>query len=137
MNKILSPAPLWQNEGVGFARMITGIFLIYHGWEIFDEKQMQDYAQWDLFKNNAYASFMVYCGKGTEFITGILLALGLFTRITCIIIACTFLYISFFVGNGKIWYEDQYPFLFVILALLFFFTGPGKWALDNIVFKKQ
>ncbi len=137
MNKILSPAPLWQNAAVGFARIITGMFLIYHGWEVFDEKQMQEYAEWDLFKNSAYASLMVYCGKGTEFVTGILLTLGLFTRITCMTIACTFLYISFFVGNGKIWYEDQYPFLFVMLALLFFFTGPGKWSIDNIVFKKQ
>ncbi len=137
MNKIFSSSPIFQNEGIAFVRIFTGIFLIYHGWEVFDEQKIQEYAAWDIFKNNASASFMVYLGKGAELVAGFLLALGLFTRIACIIITGTFIYISFFIGNGKIWYEDQYPFLFVLLALLFFFTGPGKWCIDNVLFKKQ
>lgn len=137
MNKIFSSKPIYQNEGIAFIRIVTGIFLIYHGWEVFDEQKMQEYAEWEMFKNNASTSFMVYLGKGAELVAGFLLALGLFTRIACIIITGTFIYISFFIGNGKIWYEDQYPFLFVLLALLFFFTGPGKWCLDNALFKKQ
>ena len=136
MNKFFSSSPMWQHEGVAFIRICTGIFLMYHGWEVFDKQKMHEYAQWDIFKNNASASFMVYLGKGAELITGILLTFGLFTRIACMIITGTFIYISFFVGHGKIWYEDQHPFLFVLLALLFFFTGPGKWSVDNILFKK-
>jgi len=47
------------------------------------------------------------------------------------------LYISLFVGTGKIWYQDQHPFLFVLLALVFFFTGPGKYSIDHILFTKK
>jgi uncharacterized membrane protein YphA (DoxX/SURF4 family) len=47
------------------------------------------------------------------------------------------LYITFVVGGGKIWYEDQYPFLFVLLAMVFFFTGPGKWSIDSSLFNKR
>jgi uncharacterized membrane protein YphA (DoxX/SURF4 family) len=41
------------------------------------------------------------------------------------------------VGDGKIWYEDQHPFLFVLLAAVFFFTGPGKWSIDYLLFNKK
>jgi uncharacterized membrane protein YphA (DoxX/SURF4 family) len=47
------------------------------------------------------------------------------------------LYVSFFVGHGKIWYEDQHPFLFVLLALVFFFYGPGKMSVDQLLFGKR
>ncbi len=40
----------------------------------------------------------------------------------------------FFVGHGKIWYEDQHPFLFVLLAFVFFFIGGGKWSVDYLLF---
>ena len=137
MKKIFSPTPLWQNEGIALLRIVTGIFLIYHGWEIFDEEKMKEYVTWDVFKNSTSAPLMVYLGKGAELTAGILWVLGLLTRIASLIVACTFIYIAFFIGNGKIWYEDQHPFLFVLLALTFFFTGPGRWSLDNILFKKQ
>jgi uncharacterized membrane protein YphA (DoxX/SURF4 family) len=46
-------------------------------------------------------------------------------------------YITFIVGHGKIWYEDQYPFLFVLLGLVFIFTGPGKFSVDYFIVKKR
>jgi putative oxidoreductase len=41
------------------------------------------------------------------------------------------------VGAGKFYYEDQHPFIFALLALVFFFTGPVQWSLDKIVFNKK
>jgi putative oxidoreductase len=41
------------------------------------------------------------------------------------------------VGSGKFWYDDQHPFMFILLALMFIFTGPGAGALDSVVFKKK
>jgi putative oxidoreductase len=46
-------------------------------------------------------------------------------------------YITFKIGHGKFWYEDQHPFMFVLFGLLFFFTGPGKWSLDHVLFKPK
>ena len=76
-------------------------------------------------------------GKTAELVAGFLLTIGLFTRIAAIIIIGTFIYIPFFVGNGKIWYEDQYPFLFALFGCVFFFVGSGKWSIDNILFRKK
>ena len=128
---------MMQENGIAFIRILIGIFLIYHGCEIFDAAKMREYAAWDMFKKNSSPSIMPYLGKAAELIGGLMLAVGLLTRIACLIIIGTMLYISFIIGNGKIWYEDQYPFLFVLFALVFFFTGSGNFSLDKIIFKKK
>lgn len=136
MNKFLSSTPIWQQNGIFLLRVIVGIFLIYHGWEVFDKAKMQEYETWDMFKGVG-KGFLPYLGKSLELIAGIFLFLGLFTRVAALIIIGTLGYIAFFVGNGKVWYEDQHPFLFVLLALVFIFTGPGKYSLDNTIFKPK
>jgi len=99
-------------SGLTVIRIIIGCFLMYHGWEVFDKAKMDEYSAWDVFKKSSSPAFMAYLGKTAELVAGFLLAIGLFTRIAAVIIIGTFIYIPFFVGNGKILYEDQYPFLF-------------------------
>src|SRR4030095_11479318 len=137
MKRFLSPLPLWQDNGLALIRIVIGGFLIYHGWEMFDTPVMNEYFKWDMFKDSPLARVSVYGGKVAELLTGILFVLGLFTRIDCIIFICTLCYIAFFVGNGKICYEDQYPFLFVVIGFIFIFTGPGSFSLDNVIFKSK
>lgn len=136
MPTFLSARPIMQNTGIALARLITGAFLLYHGLEVFDEKAIGEYAKWDMFKINSHPMLMPYIGKGSELVAGVLLILGLFTRIACIIVAGTMLYITFFVGHGKFWYEDQHPFMFVLMALVLFFTGPGALSIDALLFGK-
>jgi len=137
MKRFFSSSPIWQSNGLALIRLVVAFFLMYHGYEIFNEKIMNGYLQWDLFKNSSSAKTMVYIGKATELIGGILLFLGLFTRVACLILFITMSYIAFFVGHGKVWYEDQHPFLLVLFAVTFFFTGPGNFSLDKLIFKKS
>jgi putative oxidoreductase len=137
MKQFFSPSPLWRGNGLAFIRIVIGSFLIYHGWEMFDTPAMNEYFKWDMFKDSSLAKLFVYGGKVAELLSGILLVFGLFTRIACIILICTLGYIAFFVGHGKIWYEDQYPFLFVVIGFIFFFTGPGSFSLDSVIFKNK
>jgi putative oxidoreductase len=136
MNKLLSPAPLAQSNGIAIVRIITGLFMIYHGWDVFSAEKMNVYTEWDQFKNET-GRIMVYIGKGAELVAGILLVLGLFTRIAAIMMILTLGYIAFFVGNGKVWADAQHPFLFVLLGLVFVFTGPGAMSLDNTIFRRK
>jgi putative oxidoreductase len=133
LKRLLSIQPIWQENGLAVLRILIGAFLVYHGSEVFRPDKMAEYVKWDIFQTK---SIMPYIGKGSEFVAGAMLLLGLFTRIACLIIIGTFCYIAFFIGAGKIWMDDQYAFLFVIFGILFFFTGPVKWSLDNIIFKK-
>jgi len=136
MTRFFSPDPIWMNKGLAFVRIITGALLIYHGQEVFNPELMKSYAEWDTFKGPG-ANLVVYVGKSSEFIAGLLLFSGFLTRIGALITIGTLSYITFFIGHGKFWYEDQHPFLFVLLGLLFLFTGPGAWSVDEYVFKKN
>jgi putative oxidoreductase len=123
-----------QSEGLTFIRIVTGGFMMYHGWEIFEPEKMKVYFEWEQFKTS---SWLVYAGKASELIGGFFLAIGLLTRIAALLLAGTMLYISLFMGSGKIWYEDQHPFLFVLLALVFFFVGGGPYSIDHFFFNKK
>lgn len=128
--------PLWQDKGLALVRIVLGLLLIYHGQEVFQTKLMASYTTWDQFKGT-YAFWMVYAGKSAELISGILLFLGLFTRLGALICIGTFAYITFFVGQGRFWYEDQHPFMFMLFGVLYFFTGPCAWSLDALIFKNS
>lgn len=79
-----------------------------------------------------------------EFFAGILLALGLLSRITAlgIVIDMTVAYLtadreaftSIFSDPAKFTSAD--PFLFWFVALIVLFFGPGKYAIDSLLSKK-
>jgi putative oxidoreductase len=135
MNILFSSSPYAQQAAIGIARIILGSFLIFHGKEVFDETLMNEYAKWESFKNFSSPSLVTYTGKAAELLEGILLVLGLLTRPAYLLVIATFTYITFFVGKGKFWYDDQHPFMFVLVAAILFFTGPGNWSLDSKLFK--
>lgn len=136
MNSLFTPTPIQLHKAVAAIRIVTGLLIGYHGLEVFDTEVMNGYLKWETFKDMP-ATLMVYTGKSAELIGGVLLTLGLFTRIGAIITTVTFTYITFFVGQGRFWYEEQHPFLFALFGLLFFFTGPCAWSLDGIFFRKD
>jgi putative oxidoreductase len=136
MNRLLSAAPLWQSNGLVMLRIVTGLLMAYHGLEVFDSKLMSGYLEWDSIKSLPAPKFMIYLGKGLELVTGICLALGFITRLAALFMFIDMMFVCFKVASGKFYYEDQHPFIFGLLALVFFFTGPVKFGLDNYLFKK-
>ena len=96
MKKLFSPSPLWPDSGLAFIRIIVGGFMIYHGWEVFDEAKMKPYFDWDAFKGFSSPAFIVYFGKTAELVAGIFLTIGFF-------------YQAFFIGSY---------FLFFLLPIL-------------------
>lgn len=136
MKRFFSSSPILLNEGIAIVRIVVGVLLIYHGIEIFSPQTIDSYLQWDLFKG-PYGKFLVYMGKGSEFVTGVLLSLGLLTRVSAVVMIGNFTYITFFVGEGRFWYQEQHPFMFALFGILFLFTGPGAWSIDRIIFKSK
>lgn len=125
----------WKENGLFVLRVITGLMMFYHGLEVFKPDTMNSYQEWEVIKNLPFPVLLTYSGKVIELVTGIFIALGLFTRISAVIMAGNMLFICFYIGNGKFWYEDQHAFLFAVLAMVFFFTGSVKYGLDSY-FKK-
>lgn len=127
-SKIFSSDPVSKEKGLAIVRIMIGLLMAFHGFEIFDRDLMEGYINWDVIKGLPAPKFMVYLGKGVELLSGILLTLGLFTRLTSLMIILNMLFICFFVGNGVFWYTDQHPFLFAVFGFLFLMTGPGAWS---------
>lgn len=119
-------------------RICIGILMNYHGYEVFNDKLLIEYSQWEQFKNYSNPKLLVTIGKAIEFICGLLLALGFYTRIGAFLLVISMLFIVFFIGNGQFWYSDQHPFLLLLFGLLFLFYGSGPLSLDFILnVKKQ
>ncbi|TAE52429.1 MAG: DoxX family protein [Bacteroidetes bacterium] len=133
MRKFFSPAALWPDQSIAAIRILFGLLLIYHGKEIFQPELMKSYTDWEAFKG-PNGLLLAYIGKTAEFVAGVSLFLGLFTRIGAVICIGTLTYVTFFIGQGRFWYEDQHPFMFVMMGLVFFFYGPGAWSVDGALF---
>ena len=80
-----------------------------------------------------------------EFVGGILLAVGLLSRIASLAIAIDMFtayaaadreaLLSFFSDPGKFYVADPYTFLFAALLILIF--GPGKLSLDTLIERRS
>jgi putative oxidoreductase len=138
MNRFFSPTPIAQNYGIAIVRIITGILLVWHGWECFDAEKMKLYTGWFVERKYANPELWAYAGKVAELLAGIGFVLGLFTRLASIATIAAFIGVIFILGDkGKIFQGDQHPFLFILLAVVFLFTGPGAISADGLIFKKR
>jgi putative oxidoreductase len=135
LKNLLSPKPIFYETGLASIRIFAGLLMVYHGWEVFDRATMEPYLEWDVIKALPNPEFMVYLGKSMELITGVCFTLGFLTRLSALFMAVDMLFICFYIGSGKFYYQDQHPFLFALIALIYFFTGPVKWSIDQKVFK--
>ncbi len=133
MKSFLGPAGLWD-KGFAIVRIVTGMFLIFHGTQAFNAEDMKGYAQWLTDLHFPAPAFMAYAGKACELLGGVCLLLGLFTKLASIFLFVTFCTITFGMGHGKIFTEDQHPFMFAMISLIFLFAGPGPWSLDKRFF---
>ena len=137
MKFLLTDEPLSSQEtGLTFLRILTGLLMAYHGLDSFDPATMAEYNTWEVLQKIPYSGFMIALGKWVELIAGLFLALGLFTRLSALCIAIVMTFVCFKVGNGRFYYEDQHPFIFAVLTLVWFFHGGGPWSLDRWLKKR-
>ena len=121
-------------DGIAIIRIIIGVLLVFHGWQLFEGEDMSGFANLLLNMSIPYPEAFAYAGKLIELVGGVLLILGLFTRVVTMLLFLTFLFITFALGQGKIFTENQLPFLFALISLIFFFTGAGRISIDYILF---
>ncbi|MDO1446958.1 DoxX family protein [Rhodocytophaga aerolata] len=135
--QFFTSAPFWLN-GLVLVRIFTGMLIMKYGKVLFSSSEMQ--GQFDFFENVIKFPapyFLAYLAKGTEFFGGLFLALGLFTRLASLMLATTMFVATFIANNGKFWSDAEVSFMYMLLFLVFFFAGPGKWSLDYLLFDRK
>lgn len=132
VNQIQSPG-VWY-DGIALVRIMVGVMLIFHGLQLFETQDMGVFT--DLLFNMSipFPEAMAYTGKLVELIGGAFMILGLFTRLVTVLLFITFMFITFGLGEARIFSDNQLPFLYALISLLFFFTGAGRLSIDYILF---
>lgn len=80
-------------------------------------------------------TFFAWAAALSEFGGGILLALGLLTRVSSFFIAVTMLVALVGVHGSDPFNVQEKAFLFLFIALAFLFKGSGDWSLDSFLRK--
>lgn len=76
-----------------------------------------------------------WAAAGAELLGGLLLAIGLLTRPSAILIACT-MATAFFVRHANDPFGDkEKAFLFLVIAVLFVLAGAGRYSIDAMLKK--
>lgn len=122
-------------------RVVVGVVLMAHG---FPKLFTQTAAFLERFPQMGFPAWTVYVAGSVEFFGGLLLVLGLFTRLAAFLIAGEF-FIAFvrvhwqagerglfgFLGKGG----DEYPLVLAVVAFLLLILGAGAISLDRLLFK--
>ncbi|MEX1240840.1 MAG: DoxX family protein [Cyclobacteriaceae bacterium] len=129
-----SQSPGVWYDGVALVRIMVGIMLIFRGWGLFENQELSDVS--DLLFNMSipFQEAMSFTTKLVELTGGFFLILGLFTRLMTALLFISFMFLSFVMGEGKVFAENQLSFLFGLMSLSFFFTGAGRFSIDYILF---
>ncbi len=71
----------------------------------------------------------------SEFLGGLFLALGLFTRVSSFFIAVTMLVALLGVHRADPFQKQELAFLYLFIALAFMLKGSGDWSMDSFLRK--
>ena len=132
MQKILSTKGAWH-IGIMVVRVIVGIYIFRYGRELFHIDDLLKFLtdiKWPL------PVFSGYTAKIIELCGGILLGLGLFTRIISVLLMIVMLGVIFTMGGGDP-FNSEGAALFFLLFAHFCFAGPGKFSLDYLLFDRK
>ena len=131
MNETLAK---WSPQVLSVLRIITGFLFLWHGAQkLFNFPPSE-------FKGEVPA-FIKYGAGGLEFIGGILILFGLFTRPTAFILS-GLMAVAYFMAHGlnaflPIVNQGELAVLYCFVFFYLFFAGGGAWSLDRLIWKKD
>lgn len=121
-------------------RIVLGILFMAHGINKL-ETGLDNVGQW--FESIHIPAFMAYVVAAIELVGGILLIVGLFTRIVSVLLIGVLAGAIFtaklsagLLGNGQMaGYELDLAFLLVALYLVF--ADRTRWSVDHLLFRRK
>lgn len=72
-----------------------------------------------------------------ELVCGVLIAIGLATRLAAIPFAITMLVAILVAHGGDPWSDREHAFLFLVPAIALVITGPGRYSLDHLIARRS
>ncbi len=130
LKRLMNPNPI-SVDLILIARIVVGGFFIWHGRELFSGQAMNGFASY-LGEKLGFPQplLMAYLRTGAELFGGIMLVLGLFTRLGAFLIMFTMLVAVFTAAKGDILGDGETPFIYAMFCLTIMLMGAGKYSLD-------
>lgn len=139
MKRFFYPEVLSSRASLGLllVRLLAGVAMMHHGWG-----KIQNPFGW-MGPTAPVPGFLQALAALSEFGGGLALVLGLLTPLAMLGLFCTMAFASFFhisrgdpfvsKGGGASW---ELASLYLVLALCFILTGPGRFSLDAKLFRR-
>lgn len=131
---IFSTNPISIDIGILIARVVLGIYFIVHSYELFDAGAMKSFAGY-LSDNLHFPKplLMAYLRTSAEFFGGIMLILGIFTRIAAILILFVMIVAAFTAGNGDLFGDAELNVIYASFCLTILLLGTGKFSIQKLI----
>lgn len=132
-NPLFRLQPLDTDLAALFLRLIFGGLFIFHGYSKISAYDQILPMFGDIIGIGAKLSFNLVIFA--EFFCGILVTIGLLTRLSVIPILITMI-VAYFIAHAKDEFVmKQVPFILMLLSLVVFILGSGKYSVDRLLFK--
>ena len=140
MTFLTAPAPGWAvSGGLLLVRLVVGAAFVLHGWP-----KMQNPTGWMDGMGNAPPGFVQAIPAVFEFVGGILLMAGLFTRVAALALvsvmigALALVHIPHgdpFVAQGRP--SSELASVYLVMSLAIAALGAGAYSLDAVLFGRE
>ncbi|HYG14138.1 MAG TPA: DoxX family protein [Bacteroidia bacterium] len=135
MKTIFKLKPLNTDLAALLLRLILGGMFIYVGWMKIDAYNEILPIFGDIIGIGAKLSFHLVIFA--EFGCGILVTLGVFTRLTVIPIFIVMFVAYFFAHANDTFIMKQLPFVYLLLCIVVFTLGSGRFSVDGLIFRNR
>jgi len=127
-----------QPVGALVMRLVLGVILVAHGYmKIIPKGALYDFAH--MVAHLGLPGWLGYVAAFTEFFGGMLLILGLLTRVAALgsAIDMAVAIVKVHLHNGLIGHSDkpgfEFPLALLATSLMLVFTGCGLWGIDGVM----
>jgi len=119
-------------------RVATGFHLAYGMIDnIINRERMQAFIKYLYELGVSIPTLTAYSSAYVQFIGGILFILGYYQRTSAFVMMVHFIFVILIAHVGDT-YQHLFPVLFMLIASTsLFFSGPGKFAIDNLKRKRK
>lgn len=135
MNKLLSPQPLHTDLGILFLRLVFGGLFSWHGYDALHHYDLYLSMSKSTIGLDAKLEFNLVVFS--QFIGGILILIGLLTRLAVIPIFIA-MSVAFFVAHkNDPFFQKELPFVYWLLCIVIFVLGSGRFSIDQLLQKRK
>jgi len=135
MKKIFSYHSINTDLASFLLRLVFGGLMIYHGYSKLSAYEQMVPMFPDLIGIGSKLSLIL--AIFAEFICGIFIVFGFITRLSVIPIFITMI-VAYFLAHGQDAFQvKELAFSFLLLSLVVFTLGSGKYSIDSVLFKER